>query len=169
MDNTCSEMPHLITIDEFNQDWNSYLKHLYTLYLEEFFYNTVFYKGLPIKTFTNLDYNGKQETFNHITTKGSKDRVYNTMRCERYKWIKAMIEGTTCNNCYDLAIWEEVKKKKKRTLIWCRKTNFVIVLEKRKNEYYLITAYCVIYSNKKGDLMDSYNKYNAKNRSRLSF
>lgn len=168
MNNTCSKMPHLITIDEFNQDWNSYLEYLYILYIEEFFNNTVFYKGLPIKTFTNLDYNGKQETFNHITTKGSKDRVYNTMRCERYKWIKAMIEGITCNDCCDLAIWEEVKKKKKRTLIWCRKTNFVIVLEKRKHEYYLITAYCVIYPNKERDLRDSYNKYNTKNRSRLS-
>lgn len=168
MNDNCNKMPKLTTMDEFEQNWNSYLDHLYELYLGDFFYNTVKYKNLPIKTFTNLEYNGKQSTFNHITTKGSKDRLYNSLRCERYSWIKAIIEGESCIDCEDLAIWEENVKKKKRVLIWCRKTNFIIVLENRKDAYYLITAYCVIYPNKERDLRKSYNNYKSKNQSRLS-
>lgn len=161
-------MPNLIDINDFDNDWSLYLDYIYQLYLEEFFYNTVFHKGVPVKTFTNLEYNGKQATFNHITTKGSRDRLYNTLRCERYEWIKAMIEGKRCEKCEDIAIWPEKKGKKHRVLIWCKKTNFLIVLEKRKTEFYLITAYCVIYSNKERDLRHSYNRYKAKNQSRLS-
>lgn len=164
----CTKMPPLIKIEKFNNNWDQYLDYIYDLYIEDFFNNTLFYKGLPVKTFTNLEYNGKQETFNHITTKGSRDRLYNSLRCERYKWIKTMLEGETCENCESMAIWPVKKGKKHRTLIWCRKTNFLIVLEKRKNAFYLITAYCVIYPNTERDLRQSYNRYLTKNRSRLS-
>lgn len=168
MNDDCSKMPRLIKMNEFNNDWNLYIDYLYDLYLEEFFYETVFYKDAPVKTFTNLEYNGRQKTFNHITTEGSRDRLYNSLRCERYKWIKAMIEGNACNNCSDIAIWPEKRKKKQNILIWCRNTNFLVVLEKRREEYYLITSYCVIYPNKERDLRISYNRYKTKNQSRLS-
>ncbi|KGG81062.1 hypothetical protein Y919_02505 [Caloranaerobacter azorensis H53214] len=143
------------------------MNHLYELYLEDFFYNKVYYKGMPVKTFTNLNYNGKQQSFEHITTKGSKDRIYNVLRCERIKWIKKIIESL-CNGCDNIATWQEKHKNKYRIIIWCQKTDFVIVLERRKNEYYLITAYCVIYENKRKDLRKKYIKYITKDRSRLS-
>ncbi|NLZ54917.1 MAG: hypothetical protein GX892_17585 [Thermoanaerobacteraceae bacterium] len=166
MSGICFKMPPLTKVDAF-QDWASYLDYLYNLYMDDFIYNNVYFRGVPVKTFTNLEYNGKQQTFNHITTEGSRDRLYNYLRCERYKWIKAMIEEKACENCEDLAIWPEVRRKKHNILIWCRKTNFVVVLEKRKTDYYLITAYCVTYPNKERDLRMSYNRHRIKNQSRL--
>jgi len=168
MSGICPRMPDLIKIDEFDNDWNKYLDYLYSLYLNDFFYNTVYFNGLQVKTFTQLQYNCKQETFNHITTQGSNDRLYNLLRCERYNWIKTIIEGKICYVCDEIAIWEERRKKKQYTLIWCRSTNFLIVLKKRKECYYLTTAYCVTYPNKERDLRISYNKFIEKNRSRLT-
>lgn len=51
------------------------------------------------------------------------------------------------------------RKNKINIIIWCKSTDFVVVLEQRKNEYYLITAYKVIYGNKRIDLEKNYKKY----------
>lgn len=109
MENICEKMPPIIPISHFNNNWEKYLKYLYNIYLDTFFNNSVIYKNVKIKTFTELNYQGMQQSFEHITTKGSRDRLYNEERCARIMWIKPIIEGL-CDNCSNIAIWKEKKK-----------------------------------------------------------
>jgi DNA-binding transcriptional MerR regulator len=160
----CEYLPPIIPFKNYNNDWDTFLEDLYKIYLNDFYNIVVKYKNLPVKTFTALDYNGKQQTFNHITTKGSNHRLYNQLRCERIRWIKALIENDNCRKCNHFASWPEKEKNKIRILIWCRKVDFLVVLEQRKDYYNLITAYKVIYDKKRNELIKKY----IKSRNRLS-
>jgi len=154
---TCPQMPPLVMM---TNGWAEYLDILYVEYLSEFINNSTYHRELKVKTFTQLEYNMKQATFNHLTTKGSKNRLYNEKRCQKYKWIKPMIEGN-CGACMSFRYFPDLdwNKKWKRFIIWCDKYDFVIILEKRDNCYMLITAYCVIYDDKRIQLERKYQKY----------
>lgn len=169
MDNVCDKMPALIKLEDFNNDFNEHLEYIYKLYLSDFQENDTYYKGKKVKTFTELGYNLKQKTFNHITTENNQqDRLYNLLRMERYHWIKKIIEGDSCQRCDELAVFKDRKGNKENILIWCRQTDFLVVLEKRKNDYYLITAYVIQYSNKRKELESKYTKFICKNQNRPS-
>lgn len=167
MSETCINMPPLTLMSDFNNDWKTYMNHLYQIYLNNFFNGEVRYNNNKIKTFTNLNYEGHQQSFEHITTKGSKDRLYNEARCERLQWIKPILEGA-CRDCGDILTWKERDRGKLNIVIWCKSTDYVIILEQRGNDYYLISAYKVIYSNKRSDLEKHYQEYIQKNQNRLS-
>lgn len=161
MTKICPNMPACILLEDCDNDWNKYLDLLYREYLKDFSDENLIHKGNRVKTLTELDYTMRQQTFNHITTKGSFDRLYNKQRCERLKWIRPIIEGN-CDECATFYYFPDLnwkKGKSRRYMLWCVDYDFVVILEQRNDVFFLITAYCIVYENKRKDLKNKYNQY----------
>lgn len=156
----CDKMPELVVMGNYNNDWNKYLDALYIIYLEDFCNSPFLHKGLPLKTFTQLEYNMKQESFNHVTTKGDNNRLYNEERCKKLRWIKPILAGD-CAECPTFRCFPDLdwNKKWKRFIVWCVGFDFIVIVEQRKDCFFLITAYCLIYKDKKEQLEKKYQKY----------
>jgi len=146
-------------------DFNAYLKGLYNIYVTEIANANFTFHQKPLHVFTTLNYNLQHLTFEHITTKGSNDRLYNQNRCERIIWIKDIL-NKICDGCADYRVFRDRSwkqdKKVARYILWCVKEDYVIVLEERATVVMLITAYCIVYSNKRRELNDKYLKFSQK-------
>lgn len=147
---SCKNLSPFIAFDD-NSVTREYLDELYPIYYKEIANGNLKFKGKPVNVFTELNYELKHQTFEHITTKGNTDRTYNLERCKRILWIRDILSNV-CKDCQNYEIIKEVKGKKERYVIWCVQEDYVIVLEKRKDEFFLITAYCVIYDTKRNEL-----------------
>ena len=155
----CSNLSPLI-YQKDDQSFGEYLKDLYRVYFEEIAEEDFKFNGKPVKVFTELNYNLQHQTFEHLTTKGSKDRLYNSKRCKRLMWIKDILKNV-CAGCCEYRVFLDTKWTKpnrKRHIIWCVKEKYVIVLEEREKEVYIITAYCLLYKSKEEQLEKEYNK-----------
>lgn len=140
-----------------NESFDEYLQRIYeNVYMKFIAGMSHKFKGKPIKVFTELNCKLQHQSYEHLTTKGVHERLYNESRIARIAWINEIL-GDLCDGCENLAIFKDTPKKgRNRFIIWCRKENYVIVLEERKQEFYLITAYCVIYDNKIKELDRKY-------------
>lgn len=167
----CPKLPPLNTLEQNNNNHAFFTNTSYEIYKNDFCENTVIFNGLPIKTNTTLNHNLQQIGFEHITTKdiqqgNIKDlRTYNNSRIERVPWIKYLIEHSC--DCENYRCFKNYRNNRERTIIWCVKERYVIILEKRTDSYFLITAYCLIYKKAEEKLEREYNNY-LKNQKRLS-
>jgi hypothetical protein len=88
--------------------------------------------------------NSMERLFAHLTTviieKSIRKREFDMARSARLHWIKFHIEKNKNNNVYVFSVDEPNGK---RTYIYDREEQYVIVLEpmRKRNEYYLLTAY----------------------------
>ena len=161
----CQNLPALI--ENNFKTLEEYLNYLHQLYLDDFSNQTTYYNGKPIKTAKSLSYNLRETTFEHLVTEEYKGkRIYDDERCKRIKWIKHIIDNCTSSHCPYLRCFRE---KKNRVIMWCTRVDYIIVLDDRKNHYFLVTAYCVKYENKRRELQKKANSYTHKNRSRPHF
>lgn len=159
MDEYCEKLSPLIE-QKSGQVLSDYLKDLYPIYEMEIANGSFSFHGKPVHVFTELNMNLQHQTFEHLTTKGNTDRLYNTKRCERLVWIRDIL-ADLCNGCTNYHVFRDTKvktNKNPRYIIWCTKEDYVIVLEERQKDVMLITAYCVLYPNKRRELEDKYQK-----------
>ena len=77
------------------------------------------------------------------------------------KWIRDILTGA-CTGCIDYRVFRDIdwkpQKKERRYVVWCYKEDYAIILEERDRDFMLITAYKVIYQNKRNDLERLYQK-----------
>ena len=159
MSTHCSNLSPLLPMKE-KQNLGEYLKELYPIYEKEIAGESFVFHNKPVKVFTDLNFNLQHQTFEHLTTKGDKNRLYNTKRCERLHWIKDIMQNV-CAGCSEYRVFLDtkwVKPNRKRYIIWCVKEKYVIVLEEREKEVYIITAYCLLYKSKEEQLEKEYKK-----------
>lgn len=158
MHETCKKLSGLVSPKE-NQVFGEYLKDLYPVYQKKIAAASLSFHGKPVRVFTELNCQLQHQTFEHLTTKGNEDRLYNQKRCERLAWINDILTDL-CNNCIDCRIFRDTawraKKSASRYIIWCTQEDYVIVLEERQKEVMLITAYCVLYKSKREELENKY-------------
>ena len=82
--------------------------------------------------------------FRHLTTvitdKATRQREYDPSRSVRLQWVRYHLEERKKDNMAVLSVEEPVGK---RTYIWDKYEDYIIVLEplRNKEEYYLLTAY----------------------------
>ncbi|MDR0565432.1 MAG: hypothetical protein LBG47_00100 [Prevotellaceae bacterium] len=85
-----------------------------------------------------------ERLFTHLTTvmadKATKKRDFDMARAIRLHWIKYHIEE---HKTSDMLVFSAVEPDGTRTYIYDKAEEYVIVLEpmRRKDEYYLLTAY----------------------------
>lgn len=154
----CNELPWLpekVYRDDSSDKEFDYILHVRNIFESDFVLNKTYFNGLQV--IVNFeDLTSKSDTFWHITSKGTgrrippdykEERIRCSKRCERIKWCKAVIENSTNEfvNC-----WEEKNKNKIRVHIHLRlseldvnEPDYLVVLEKRKTHFLLITTFCL--------------------------
>ena len=139
----------------------------YKIYKREISDNPeITFNHLPVKVTKQLDYNLKEQTFEHIVSRDMKARLYDLNRLDKIPWISYIIKccNTNCPNCV------VINDRKNDYIIWCKNENYIIVLERRtdkitcKEYFYLKTAYPVIYKDKLMQLQKKEKKQNENGR-----
>lgn len=155
MCNELSWLPRKVYIDSSHNKEFDYILQIRDIFELDFVRNKTYLNGLPV--FVNSgEITCKNDTFWHITSKGTgrhippdykEERVRCTKRCERIKWCKAVIENSS-NEFVNF--WEEKNKNKIRVHIHLRlseldanESDYLVVLEKRKTHFLLITTFCL--------------------------
>lgn len=136
----------------------------YNVYLKEIGNNDrLTFKGLPVKVTKTLDYNLRQQTFEHIISRDMKARLYDPNRLNKIPWIKHIISYCNNENCSNYSF---INDRGKEYCLWCKKENYLIILELRKDKktnkpfYYLKTAYPIIYCDKLKQMQKKEKKQN---------
>lgn len=151
-------LPPLSPLEDYGGDWESYVEALYAFFKKDFVENTVLYKGNKIVLKRHPVVKGKEATFWHLISEGNieETRSPNLRRCERIRWVKALID-----HCEELGIkvWENERKNEKRVCIWYEEVDYLVVLAKRKGYTVLWTAYLVTKKHTKEKMRKEYEAY----------
>jgi len=86
----------------------------------------------------------KEEGFWHLITgkdEKTKIRLPDYNRSKRLPWLRAIIDN--CDSQEITSFKYEKGKRKTRLYLWLKKLDYIVILEKRKNYYMLITAYYI--------------------------
>ena len=160
-------IPNMELLDDYNNDWKIYQSALYGIFKHDFVDSHPFFKKIrvSIKHYP-IEY-GKEEAFFHTTCKdytGNGERVPDLRRCERIRWIRAFIENYDCDpsrgsNCNGVKVWGEPYKSNTRIHILLEEEKYMVVLEKRKGYYLLITAFYFDYQNALEKQLKHYEQY----------
>ena len=101
---------------------------------------------------------GKERGFWHCVQEGKieEERTPDLRRCERISWIRPVIE-----NVADTRIkkWPKKAGTKERYMLWLEEADYLVILEKRPNCWFLWTAYCTDHERTHGKLQKEYEDY----------
>ena len=169
----CKWLPPINPCIDFN-NYKEYEKNLYRVFRKMFFEDKITFKGLQVRVKTNPRYLEYEHAFIHLTCKTESqdpkdlnDREPDFKRCERLHWIKLIIEKypclEDCINCEGLLLYEEYvngNENRVRTKIFFPKEQYIIILEKRKEYYELVTAFFIDRGFNDKNINKYYKKYN---------
>jgi len=161
-------LPELLVINDFWGALNDNIEYVYSIFIEDFVNNKLYYDGIGLGLKRHPLKEGKEATFWHLITKGEKEdeREMDEERCIRIRWPRPII---TNNNDPKVKVWENVRRRnEKRIILWIEDVEYLVVLAKRRNlkngkEYILPwTAYPVTESHYKRKLQKEYDTYHKK-------
>lgn len=155
MCNKLSWLPEKVCRDSsFNKE-HDYILYIRDIFESDFIRDKTYFNGLQVIVNSGV-IASNSDTFSHIISQGTgklippdykEERTLCPKRCERIKWCKAVIENSSDKfvNC-----WEEKNKNKIRIHIHLRlseldanEPDYLVVLEKRKTHFLLITTFCL--------------------------
>ena len=147
----------LCELKDFGGDAIKYINALFAIFERDFIESKptlwgkkVFFNGMP-------KYNGKPETFWHITSSYQGGvRAPDPRRCERIGWIKGLIENIDKE---EVLVWENTRGRDARTLLFLEKEDYLVVLARRKSGFFLITAVYTDSKRRKDELLEEYRKF----------
>jgi len=147
-------LPGLIILADSGGNWQQYEDKVYEAFYSDFIESHPRFRDRPVHI-TKQIVKGKERTFWHCIQEGriEEERTPDLRRCERIGWIRAIIERAD-----DPLIrqWERRKGRKTRQLLWLEDAEFLVVLEKRKTDWLLWTAYCTTWAHTKKKLRRAY-------------
>lgn len=153
-------LPKIITLEEFDGDYEKYVNHLHEIFLNDFARTKLKIDDKPIYYDDRvLDGSGRCECFIHITTcedAVTKDRNFDPRRCERLVWVKPTIENRADE--VSVKIWGVRKKGKNKLNILIESERYHVVLTKYNKSYVLNTAYYVDRNHTLRKLLKEYNR-----------
>jgi hypothetical protein len=155
------ELPGLITLQEFGDDFDAYLEAVYEIFRDSFVTRKPVFQGRTLGLKAHPVIEGKEYTFWHMISKGESEaeRDPDLKRMERIRWSPEMINGA--EHPY-LKVWRNIRAGGQESiLIWHDAENFLVVLRDRGNYLLPWTAYPVSYRNMKAKLMKEYKAYTA--------
>lgn len=153
----CQLLPPVIEILD-GQSYENYLDKLYLLFTIDFKNSQPLFKGKRVGCRRLPEVNGREEGFYHLTHKESRkdNRIIDFERAKRFPWNRKIIENYGCARdcCTAIKYWEESNGK---TYILFEEERYVIILQKRKDYYVIITAFYLEYKNAIDKLLKKYN------------
>lgn len=155
----CDRLPELFEVPE-PYNWNALQNKAYRFFLKDVIHRYITFQGKRAYGSSCPTEGCHRCRFEHIISMddtGTGDRNPDTERLRRITWIRPLIE-LNCT-CSDYKVFPDSGGSRMRWRIWCSRVNYIIVLEDRGAYFRLITAYNVIYRNKRKSLEQEYNEY----------
>ncbi len=156
-------IPDLIELSAYGGSYLDYEDAVYAAYQNSFPDSSLYYRGLPIRHKRHPEYNGKPATFWHIISNGSDEdsRLPNLRRYETVTWPFYILRECV-DACGSLLIWENERRGRRNTLLFCTSVNYLVVLSNRDGYYVFWTAYPVERDHTRNKLIKEYSDYMAK-------
>ena len=153
-----SFLPPMLNLDG---EWNDILSLLYNIFVRDFKETKTYHRGKRIiyNGAIKEDGLGKEEGFWHVVSKKDKksgDRFIDYPRAERLPWAKPLMESP---ERLEIKVWqyqEGSSDKGLRTYIWLDNYDYALILQRKKNVYYWVTAFYIDLNWKKQDLKRKY-------------
>lgn len=145
MEDAPSFLPTLLVLDG---EWDTILSRLYDIFTKDFKEANTYHRGIKIiydRTIKPDGY-GKEEGFWHVISRDDNktgDRLIDYPRAKRLPWARPLMEYPEMP---DIKVWqyqEGTADKGIRTYIWLEKYNYALVLQRKKNVFYWVTAFYV--------------------------
>jgi hypothetical protein len=153
------DLPDLITITEFDGNFEAYLEAVYQIFKAEYLDNRPIFRGRQLGLKDTPFVDGKEATFWHMTTTGEieAERKPDLKRMERIRWSPKMINES--EHPY-LKVWSNSRPGgQESVLIWHDAEKFLVVLRDRGTYLLPWTAYPVQYRNMEKKLLKEYEAY----------
>ena len=174
----CKWLPKENTLDlnEFEKE----IDKAYEEFEHDFIKSFPIFDGLPVRVrrYPEDELKHRYSAFNHITTRdynhinGKNSSNYDNRepdirRIERITWVRKLIEHPNCRpqeicNCKGTFAWFVDYKGKKRANILHYTEMFMVVLEKRKDFYLLVTSFLLNNKVVRDQKYKEYKKSNSK-------
>ncbi len=142
-----------------------YENRIYQIFCSDFCPSRVQFDNLPVIARRSPMVNGKLQSFYHVTTWGNNqtNRSVDKKRQERIRWIRAFIEHADCqphgcDECEGMKLWIVPFHGKPRIKILLSEEKYVVILEKRADRVFLITAYFIDYDHRLEKMLAEYKK-----------
>ncbi|RQV98368.1 hypothetical protein EH221_02030 [bacterium] len=168
-------LPPLIEVSPWKEDT---FDRLYEIFCRDIRNGRLNYLGNPVNIFNETS-DGKENIFWHLTTRtdhttvvprrkqkffgnrvdASPQRLPDLRRCERFNWIKAIIEHAVEP---EVTNWDHLEADgTEKTYLWMKKQNFVVIMKKFPNHNRrLVTSFYV-------DSQYTINKFEKKYENRM--
>lgn len=138
-----SELPPKLELDG---SYERLIGLLYSIFEQDFILKRTTFRGLPV-VFDNRQIDSdKEEGFWHVVTQGKSGRLLDYKRAKRLPWLKPLIEHPPDP---DILCWQEEELDRRRGklvtkhYIWYEPGDYLIILKRIPNKYFLATAFYV--------------------------
>lgn len=150
--------PDQIYFENYSGNFEKYFEAVYTIFKHDFIKKQPLYDDKKVTVRRYPEVEGIHRTFYHITHEGEDEsnRIPDLRRMERIKFPKFVIE-----NCphFELYIWEKKFGKDIRIHVLNEKEQYIVVFEKRKSYFILITAFYIDKSHTLKKKLKEYEAY----------
>jgi hypothetical protein len=142
----CDWLPALVRLEDHGGDWEKYINAVFAEFYRDFIESQPKFRGRWVRCRRDPMFDGKEAGFWHCVSEGESEarRVPDLRRCERIRWIRAVIEHAT-----DPSVdhWTNKRGPETRHLIWWDEAFLVVLAERTRQRdgfqyFQLITAYC---------------------------
>lgn len=130
--------------------WDKILEMLYSVFTADFKQNTARHCGLNVRYDDRIlpDGRGKEEGFWHVISKGpASQRSIDFRRGERLPWARPMMENDQRTELKVFDYDHGARDRGIRRYIWLKDFNYALVLQRKKNTFFWVTAF---YTSKNG-------------------
>jgi hypothetical protein len=138
-------LPPMINLDG---SYEEFIERLYEVFRNDFIENRAKHLGRDVayNGVINEFSQGKVEGFWHVITREDSvrsERLIDNRRAERLPWSKPLMENPHHKDIKFFSYDEGSTRKGIRHYIWFENGSYLVILKKRKYDYYWITAFYI--------------------------
>ncbi|TNC81381.1 MAG: hypothetical protein C9356_09370 [Oleiphilus sp.] len=136
-------LPELVTLSDYEGDWDRYLEGIYSVFCEDFVQTKPRFRGIKLGLKRHPVIQGKEATFWHFISEGAveEERIPDMRRCERIAWPSPVIENSDDDV---IKVWmERPKSGQNRIHIWFENEGYIVVLDHRREFILPWTAFYI--------------------------
>lgn len=148
----------LVRLEDHGGNWQRYIDAVYAIFYRDFIIPPYpQFRGNHVCIGRQM-IDGKERTFWHVISTGNveQQRIPDLRRCERIGWIRPIIEHEG-----DPAVlsWPNQRKGAPRQVLWVQQVDFVVILNKRPNCWWLWTAFITDREHTRKKFIKEYNNW----------